>query len=267
MILQKLKIMQHIFILGALIFFITPMVSAQNFSNFIPVDVEKDDFIKDQDIEEILKQEQPYLEENLSFSSLESDSQYTLGTMDVLSISVLRHPEVSGDFVINKEGNIQYEFIGDVEVAGKTKKEVSDLLAKLLEKFIIAPEITVKIIGYNSKVVFVVGEVGNPGKIYMRGDTITIHDALIQAGLPLLSAKTSKSRLITPADQGNAKQINVNIHKLLYKGDLRENLVMKPGDTLYVPPTILAKTMRIMQPVAAPIGTGARTGRILTTGF
>lgn len=197
---------------------------------------------------------------------VKSESKYTLGENDVIEISVLRHPELSGQYAINNEGKIQYEFMGDVKIAGLTKKDATDELAKLLSKYVITPEVTVKIVGYNSKVVYVIGEVGSPGKIFMRGDTITIREALMQAGLPLLSANTPKGSLITPSTSGRALQKNVNIHKLLIEGDLRENLVMKPGDTLYVPPTLMAKAMRVIQPVAAPVGTAAGTARTVYTG-
>lgn len=194
-------------------------------------------------------------------------SHYTLGATDVLEIAVMRHPEVSGQFVINNEGNIQYEFVGDLKVDGLTKDEIRKLLAEKLSDYIIDPEITVKIAGYNSKIIYVVGEVGRPGKIYMQGDTMTVHEALVEAGLPLLSAKTNAGRVITPSTSGTPLIRKVNVEKLLYHGDLRENLVMQPGDTLYVPPTFLAKTMRVIQPVAAPIGTAAGTGRTVMTGF
>ncbi|MCA9407334.1 MAG: polysaccharide export protein [Candidatus Omnitrophica bacterium] len=197
----------------------------------------------------------------------QSSSKYTLGANDVIEVSVMRHPEVSGQFVINAEGKIQYEFVGDVIVAGLTKQEVADRVTMLLEKYIISPEVTVKILGYNSKVVYVIGEVGNSGKIFMRGDTITVREALVQAGLPLLSAKSTKSVLFTPSASGKVKKKKVNVHKLLYEGDLRENLVMKPGDTLYIPPTVMAKAMRVIQPVAAPISSGAGAARTVTTGF
>lgn len=197
----------------------------------------------------------------------QSTSNYTLGANDVIEVNVLRHPEVSGQYIINAEGKIQYEFVGDVIVAGLTKQKVAERIAHLLGKYIISPEVTVKILGYNSKVVYVIGEVGNSGKIFMRGDTITVREALVQSGLPLLSAKTSKSVLFTPSASGKVKKKKVNVHKLLYEGDLRENLVMKPGDTLYIPPTVMAKAMRVIQPVAAPISTGAGTARTVTTGF
>ena len=100
----------------------------------------------------------------------------------------------------------------------------------------------------------------------MRGDTITVREALVQAGLPLLSAKTTQTRLITPSDDGKAERKMVNVHKLLYEGDLRENLVMKPGDTLYIPPTIMAKAMRVISPVTQPINAVGSTGRKVYTG-
>ena len=180
-------------------------------------------------------------------------SYYTLGKADIIEINVLRHPEVSGQFLITNEGKIQYEFIGDVNVEGLRKDDVKKLLEKLLAEYIISPDVTVKIVGYNSKIVYVVGEVGRPGKIFMRGDTITVREALVQAGLPRLTAKANKSHLITPSASGKPERKIVNVHKLLYEGDLRENLIMKPGDTLYVPPTFLAKTMRVMQPITQPM--------------
>ncbi|MCD4781967.1 MAG: polysaccharide export protein [Candidatus Omnitrophica bacterium] len=195
------------------------------------------------------------------------ESKYTLGRTDVVSITVLRHPEVSGNFFINNEGKIQYEFVGDVYVEGMTKNELKDIIIERLADFIISPEVLIKIVGYNSKIVYVVGEVGHPGKIYMKGDTITVREALVQAGLPLLSAKTTRSQLITPSDNGKPSKQRVNIHKLLYEGDLRQNFVMKPGDTLYLPPTLMTKVMRTMQPVAQPLGTASSMGRTMQTGF
>ena len=196
----------------------------------------------------------------------EENSKHTLGPTDVIELQVLRHPEVSGQYSINNEGKIQYEFVGDVLVAGLTKKEVVKTITDQLATYIINPEVMVKIAGYNSKVVYVIGEVGVPGKIFMHGDTITIREALLQAGLPLLSANTRRGSMFTPADSGKVKKKVVDIHKLLYEGDLRQNYVMKSGDTLYLPATIWAKAMRVISPVAQPVGAASGLGRTVATG-
>jgi len=66
--------------------------------------------------------------------AIASMSHYTVGATDILEITVMRHPEVSGQFVINNEGNIQYEFVGDMKVDGLTKDAVKKLLTLYREK-------------------------------------------------------------------------------------------------------------------------------------
>ncbi|MBU0468719.1 MAG: polysaccharide export protein [Candidatus Omnitrophica bacterium] len=267
----SIKRVARLAFLSAVILTLAPFnSSAQNFADFNPDSESIDGTIPDDVIEELLAQEDRAtialdIKEDLPNSA--DESTYTLGVNDVIQINVMRHPEVSGEFRINSEGKIQYEFVGDIVIQGMVKHEVKELLVEKLSKYIISPELTVKIIGYNSKVVYVVGEVGRPGKIFMQGNTITVREALIQAALPLLSAKTTKSRLITPSEQSKPVQRPVNVHKLLFEGDLRENLVMNPGDTLYIPPTVMAKAMRVIQPIQAPLGAARGTATSVMTGF
>jgi len=189
---------------------------------------------------------------------IDQNSQYSLGANDVINIVVMRHPEVSGEYIINQEGKIQYEFVGDVSLAGLTKDQAISMLAKKLSAYIIKPDVTLKISGFNSKIVYVVGEVASPGRIPMHGDTITVRDALLTAGLPLIgSAATDSASLFTPSSSGKVIRKKVNVEALLYKGDLRQNYVMHPGDCLYVPATFLAKAMRVISPVTEPVSQAA----------
>lgn len=260
------RIIRSILLAGSFIciLLISSSALAQKISTVNQEQISADD-LTDEMVAQILAEQGIPLTGN--FAAVEEAGRYTLGVNDVIQISVSRHPEVSAEYMINSEGIIQYEFVGDIKLEGLTKKEAAATLTAALGEYIISPEVNVKITGYNSKVVYVIGEVGRPGKIFMRGDTITVREALVQASLPLLTAKAEKSRLITPSADGNPKQIMVNIDRLLYEGDLKQNYVMKPGDTLYIPPTVMAKAMRIIQPVASPITTTAGAGRAVTTGF
>ncbi len=222
--------------------------------------------LSEEDINKMLMEEGLSGESSTSGEELAA-SQYTLGANDVIEVTVLRHPEVSGQYPLNNEGKIQYEFVGDINLTGLNKDEATEAIKKKLESYIISPEIALKITEYNSKIVYVIGEVGMPGKVFMRGDAITVREALIRAGLPLLSAKASKSKIITPSARKKPTIRPVNVNKLLYEGDLRENLVMKPGDTLYVPATMMTKVMRVIQPVTNPVVTAAGAGRTVMTGF
>ncbi|MDD5585171.1 MAG: polysaccharide biosynthesis/export family protein, partial [Candidatus Omnitrophica bacterium] len=174
---------------------------------------------------------------------------YTLGPDDVILIDVRRHPEFSGQYSINSEGKIEYKYVGDVIVGGLTKDQVKERLSKILSEYIMEPDIDVQIVSYLSKVFYVVGEVGRPGKFYMHGNTITVREALIQSGLPTYSSAMRRCRLITPDKSGKENYVEVDVYKLLYEGDLRQDLVMKPADVLYIPATVLAKIIRVISPV------------------
>lgn len=184
--------------------------------------------------------------------------KYTLGPDDVIEIEVRRHPEFSGQYPVNSEGKIEYKFIGDVIVSGLTKVQLQERLSGILSEYIIEPDVNVRIVAYLSKVFYVVGEVNNPGKFYMKGNTITVREALVQAGLPAVgSAAMRKCRLVTPDEKGRNNYTYVNAYDLLYGGDLRQNIEMQPGDVLYVPSTIVAKIIRVVSPITSAVSATA----------
>lgn len=187
--------------------------------------------------------------------------KYTLGPNDIIEIEVRRHPEFSSQCTINSEGKIEYKFVGDIIVDGLTKAQLKERLTKILSKFIIEPEVDVSIVAYLSKVFYVVGDVLRPGKFYMRGNTVTVREAVIQAGLPTQAAALKKCRLITPNDTGEDNYVEVNLQELLYEGDLTANLEMKPGDVFYVPPTVMAKIIRVISPVTNLTGQASGIAR------
>lgn len=191
--------------------------------------------------------------------------KYTLGPEDIVEISVMRHPEFSGSYPIDKEGKLQYKFVGDIQVTGLTKVQLEEKIKGIISKFIIAPEVNVTITDYKSKVFYVIGEVGAPGRYYMRSETISVREAVVMAGLPTQAAAMRKSQIITPSDKGGKIKM-VDVYGLLYGGDLRKNLVMKPGDFLYVPSTVMAKVFRVISPVSNAVGVAASPATSANTG-
>jgi polysaccharide export outer membrane protein len=197
--------------------------------------------------------------------SVSEEVIYTLGPDDVIEIAVQRHPEFSGTFPINLEGKIQYEFVGDVEVTGLTKKELEAKIKKLIGGYVVNPEVNVTILEYRSKVFYVLGEVGRPGKFYMRSESIPVREAIMEAGLPTIAAAMRKCRLISPAKEGKSKTKSVDVYSLLYAGDLERNIDMKPGDVLYVPSTVMAKVFRTIAPITEPVTSAAEAQTGITT--
>jgi polysaccharide export outer membrane protein len=191
--------------------------------------------------------------------------KYTLGPDDVINITVQRHAEFTGDFPINQEGKIQFRFIGDVDVQGLTKKEVEAKISKLISGYVVNPEVTVTILEYRSKFYFVIGEVAHPGKIYMRSETTTVRDAIVESGLPTIAAAMRKCTLITPDKNGKPRKKSVDVYAILYGGNLKKNLEMRSGDVLYVPSTVMAKVFRTIAPITQPVTAAAEAQTGITT--
>ena len=187
-------------------------------------------------------------------SSYMDPVKYTLGPEDIIDITVMRHPEFSGIYPVNLEGKIQYKFVGDIDITGLTKKELEKKITEIISVYVVNPEVNVTITEYRSKVIYILGEVAQPGKFYMQSEAIPVREAVIRAGLPTISSAMRKCRIITPTKDGKAKIRTVDLYALLYGGELKRNIDMHPGDVLYVPSTIMAKVIRVINPIASTMG-------------
>ena len=164
-------------------------------------------------------------------------SDYTLGSDDVLTVIVRNQPDFSGRYVVDPEGNIQYNFVGDIKAEGRTKEQLKADISEKLKKFIRYPEVAVMISEYKSKSVYVFGYVNQPGKIHMKGDKITVKEAIVAAGLPRFDAAQSRVFIVRPSEfteDGKPQKIKINVKDLLEKGKSEQDFQLQPGDSVVV---------------------------------
>lgn len=186
---------------------------------------------------------------------------YTLGRDDIIRIEVRDQPEFSGDFVVGFDGRIQYNYLGDIPVAGMTKYEVQQILEKLLEQYVRVPVVTVKIVAFNSKAVYIIGEVNRPGKYLMQGDSIKLREAIMAAGLPTHHAALGRTHVIKP-DLTDPRVRKVNLKYILYQGKLKEDVDLWPGEIVVVPSTVLSSVNNFLSELLNPITRAAAAAAI-----
>ncbi len=162
---------------------------------------------------------------------------YTLGRDDVLSVAVRGQPEFTGTYVIGPDGSLQYGYLGDVKAEGLTKEQLQDVLTELLKKYVRVPAVQVTIIGFNSKAIYIFGNVTRPGKYAMRGDSIKIRDAVIAAGLMTQHAALHRVHIIKSDPKDPSYRI-VDLKDVLYKGKMKHNVDLVAGDIVVVPTTV-----------------------------
>jgi len=211
-------------------------------------------------VKKMTKKELRKLREENAIKKEKTAGEYTLGKDDIIEINVRRHPEFSGQFPIGANGKIQYPFVGDVELSGLTKTEATEKITKILSVYVESPEIDITIMGYNSKVVYVMGMVARPGKYSMRSEFWPVREAVLAAGLPRENiASLRRAVIIRPIDGQKPIVKKVNLLALLYNGDLKLNYDLQSGDIVYLPSTALYKISTVLDQVVSPFYRGAVT--------
>jgi polysaccharide export outer membrane protein len=105
-----------------------------------------------------------------------------VGPGDVLDVSVLDQPDVSRTTTVQPDGRFTMPLLGDLDVAGKTISEIQSLITERLSReFLVNPKVEVRVREFSSQFALVLGEVVNPGRRALRGNTRLI-DLLIESG-------------------------------------------------------------------------------------
>ncbi|HWI20570.1 MAG TPA: polysaccharide biosynthesis/export family protein [Vicinamibacterales bacterium] len=172
-----------------------------------------------------------------------AQNDYVIGTQDVVNITVFDQPEFSGKFTVAADGTAMFPYIGRVEVAGLTLRELErQLKAKLADGFVRNPQVTASLDQFRGRRVFIFGAVSGPG-MYPLGDYTTLIEALAKAGYNAASEAVivrvpGAKGPVMPEEASAGQVIRVNLRefeKEVESGQLSRNVILEDGDTIYVP--------------------------------
>lgn len=165
--------------------------------------------------------------------------EYTLGPEDVLNVSFWQQPDLNTVVKVRHDGKISLPVIGEIIAAGLTSAELS---RKIVENISFynknISQATVVVLEYNSRKVFVQGQVNQPGK-YSFEFIPDLWSVIQEAGGPTQAADLSAVRIIRGGEEAG-KTIRVNLAQMLEKGDLSKLPQLKIGDTVEIPRSILS---------------------------
>lgn len=165
---------------------------------------------------------------------------YKVGPGDILTIIVWDHPELTtpaGQYrsadqagtVVSENGTIYYPYVGVLPVAGKTTRQIRELLISKLSKYIEKAQIDVRMAAFRSQRVYVVGEVGKPGQQYITDIPMTVLEAVNLAGGFTPEADYSNVLLTR-----KGVTYRVDIQSMYENGATEQNTLLEAGDILNV---------------------------------
>jgi polysaccharide export outer membrane protein len=153
---------------------------------------------------------------------------YALGPGDVLSITVLKHPEFSSEaVVVATDGRIQVPAIKSIVASRKTIGQVDAEITKELRKRLKNPEVTVSIKQLRPRRVTVAGVVERPA-VFDAQPGWRISDAIAAAGGLKVRAELVGGTLT----RENGRVINLDVPTILSDNERGTNYVLLPNDRL-----------------------------------
>lgn len=221
--------------------------------------------------------------------------EYVVEPPDIVAVEVLEAlpgRPISGERLVRPDGKISLGFYGDVYVAGLTITEIKEKIVIHLRKFLPdlklglvrlnddgtdyiresdgkvkmyppaeSETVFVDVTAYNSKVYYVQGDVGAPGRLPITGNE-TVLDAINYAGGLLPTAAPQNIRVVRPAPPGQSCQqvLPVNYAAIVNAGDTTTNYQLMPGDRIVVYRDPIVRTTIFLNRLAEPFNVVVNSG-------
>jgi len=168
----------------------------------------------------------------------------------VVEVYILRLPELSREYQVRSDGNIEMPFLGKIEAQKKTSAELATLIRhRLRDGYLVDPQVSV-IVKQISRQFFIQGAVRNPGVYNIEGRPSLLELITIAGGLNpsygatafiIRGVRTGPDEVATvpgsdsePRPDYELRKANINA---LLRGDFAENVAIEPGDIVHIPPT------------------------------
>lgn len=136
-------------------------------------------------------------------------------------------------YLVKDNGTIDFPFVGELPVAGKTtseiKKEVHERLSRTLDSF------SLQVLLANSSFT-ILGEVRSPGQYPMNRDQITLYEAIAMAGDITGFGKRNQLRIVRPTHEGSTTLIVDLTDKNVIDS---QRYFIYPNDLIYVEPMLI----------------------------
>ncbi|GAB3635210.1 hypothetical protein GCM10027422_08000 [Hymenobacter arcticus] len=172
------------------------------------------------------------------------DYQYRLRKDDKISISVWDHEELSVGSIyslysvnetdgkwtlVDAAGNLNMPKVGAYHVEGLTIAQAEEQLEQVLGKWVVNPQITLKVLNLQ---VTVLGEVNAPGNQRIDKEHNTLIEVLGKAGDFGVYGDKRHVKVLRQNAQGT-KTTEIDLTQL--NGFEQDNITILPGDVVYVP--------------------------------
>lgn len=156
---------------------------------------------------------------------------YIVGPGDSFILQIFSATDVQYTLVVTREGKLLVPEIGDLQVAGLTFEEAKVLITETITQSRLGVKVVVTLSNLHSIQVMIVGEVVQPGSYTVSGLSTLVNTLITTGGI----RRTGTLRDIQVKRSGRVVA-QLDLYDLLLRGDSSNNIFLRQGDVVFVPP-------------------------------
>lgn len=193
-----------------------------------------------------------------------SSANYILGAGDQVALSVIGYPEFTGTVAILADGSITLPLVGQMQAAGLTSSQFSNVLTQNLKTYLVDPVVSISLTTMRPVIVTVSGEVHRPGPVQLTGlsssdaeplsatpgtegqvsnsapslnkpSLPTLSSAILRAGGVTRDADIRQVIVRRPAGSGRTEVLTLNLWEAITSNAGIADLGLRDGDAIYIP--------------------------------
>ena len=158
---------------------------------------------------------------------------YVIGADDVLAILFWKDKDLTTEVAVRPDGKITLPLLNDIEAAGLTPDQLRAVLTTAAARYVEDPNVTVVVKAINSRRVYITGQVSKPGQYPLTAPTSVMQLIAMAGGLTEFA--DTKKIIIMRTENGKPVAYAFNYKEVLSRKNLKQNIELKPGDTVVVP--------------------------------
>lgn len=169
-----------------------------------------------------------------SAAMTEARRDYTLGTGDVLRVSVYQNPDMNLETRVSESGTISFPLLGTIKLAGLSVPQAEKAIADGLKNgnFIRQPQVSILLMQVRGNQASVLGMVNRPGRFPIEVAGMRLSDLLASAGG--IAQNGSDIVTLTGLRNGQVMRQQIDFATLLTSGNPEQDPIIQNGDTVYV---------------------------------
>lgn len=166
--------------------------------------------------------------------------RYRLAPSDEIDLSFPFVPEFDQTLVVQPDGYVTVRPVGEIRVQGRTVPQLRQMLLDAFAETLRDPVVSIVLREFERPFFLTAGELNAPGRFELRG-ALTLTQALAMAGGFKESAKHSQVILFRRHSGDLTEVKEVDVKKMLASRELSEDPLLRPGDTVFVPRSLMSK--------------------------